>query len=205
MDEKLIDQTPLVDWLNNWEEADEDTEPYHPRNYTLPYPPYTPILQTARRVNRDRILLNGWGSEVEGVGEAQQSKVHLVGTKVVRYVNGLYVSNFDPTIEYRVGEDRVQESKRGHRGGYYMFLTTDPAVLVKAMYDGHLIDAQPGFYYAVADCIGWGPFNAYDMQGHWMAIKTRDDLSRAKKVSCSILRVTNFHPPFYYDPRYYSR
>lgn len=208
MSRGIIDGTQLVEWLNDWQELDEYAAWDQPTTAVTRYapppaivnPPSTPVDNTVMRhyTRTGRILING--ARPSSPVQQQGKRPYLTGTKMLRFHNGRYVSHFDPTIEYRLGVDMVQQSRKYHGGGYYIFLTQDKHTLMRAMDEGVILDNIDAGYYAVAEAVGWGPFNAYDMDGRWFPVKNRNDLRRAKKVSCSVLRITHFHEPFYYNP-----
>jgi len=62
-----------------------------------------------------------WQQRVAEAFGLDPNQIEYEGYKVVAVENGKYLSLFDGTTEYKVGERVVQTAKRGHKGGFYVF------------------------------------------------------------------------------------
>jgi hypothetical protein len=61
--------------------------------------------------------------------------------KAVAVVNGRFLSIFDGTTEYRIGETAVQRPRQGHRGGIYVYPSLEAAAHARVPADSVLADA----------------------------------------------------------------
>jgi len=80
--------------------------------------------QVAEEIAEKAITHSRRGNWQQRVAEAfglDPNQIEYEGYKVVAVENGKYLSLFDGTTEYKVGERVVQTAKRGHKGGLYVF------------------------------------------------------------------------------------